>query len=201
MPRTKRDRVPFICPNCDTRAYSRPSNQLVCGLCFLKLQPQLPADYPKALDAPKPNAPKVAPLLLKLNDLALPPIIRQRLEQLEQRGPAAPQPKRPFAVVRQLKWKAELEAVAVHCHQWLEHWADELQGLKPTARIQRYLADLAAANDQVFQANGWNSTVAPVFGVSREAVRQAKNAWQARRSNADQLAIPATCRDGQGVVA
>jgi hypothetical protein len=176
MPRHKRDRVPFTCPNCDTRAYSRPANLLVCGQCFLVLQPQIPVNYPKAHEAPKPNAPKIDPLALDQNDLALPPIIRQQLEHL---GSVAPQPKRPVPVVRQPK--AELEAVAEHCHQWLDRWADELRGLKPMAIVQRYLDALDATGDLVFQIKGWNSTVAPLFGVSREAVRLAKNAWQQAR--------------------
>jgi hypothetical protein len=177
MPRIKRDRVAFTCPNCETRAYSRPSNQLVCGICFLVLQPQIPDFYPKAYEAPKPNTPRINPLELRLSDLALPPIIQQKLDKLN----STPPPNPPAAVVRQPKRTRnrtpELESAADHCRRWLDYYEAELDGLKPKPRIQRYLDALAAVDDLVFQVRGWNAAVAPLFGVSRQAVDQAKTAW------------------------
>jgi len=38
-------------------------------------------------------------------------------------------------------------------------------------------------DDQVFRVNGWNAVVARAFGVTREAVRKAKNAWMAEQAD------------------
>jgi hypothetical protein len=104
--------------------------------------------------------------------------------------PEAPTPSTPVAFLRQPQAKTprqansnpELESAADHCSRWLGHCFDELQGLKSRARIQRYLTALAEVDDQVFRVNGWNAVVARAFGVTREAVRQAKNAWMAEQA-------------------
>ena len=113
--------------------------------------------------------------------LALPPHIRTQLEQPAQQPPAPlPPVERPTPVVRPTKAKgrkAELESAADHCRRWLDHHEAALDGLKPKPLIQRYLDALDAADDPVFLVSGWNGAVAPLFGVTGEAVRQAKNAW------------------------
>jgi len=95
--RTKRDRIPFTCPNCPTRVYSKPSNRLICGQCHIRLKPQVPADYPEALDPAKPNIPTVPPAEIPLEQLALPAHIRHLLDSITE---PAPEPE-DASVVRQ----------------------------------------------------------------------------------------------------
>lgn len=185
MPRRiKRDRIPFTCRNCVTRAYARPSSQLICGQCHLALDPKFPTHYPQEADPPKPNRPQVDPRDIAFTDLALPPLIRERWEQLQATNPD-PDP----AVVRQTKDAKPANAHGVRdrqLHMAVEHlisWSDQhdadLADLRPRARIHRYLDHLAAENIRSYLAPGWNGAVAPVFGVTCEAVRQVKNVWLA----------------------
>lgn len=130
----------------------------------------------------------VDPLQLKLDDLALPLIIQQMLDQLNASAAAATTAPRPSAVVgRQLKTALSPDLVSAgdHCLQWHDHFAVELQGLRPKVQVARYLSHLAAMGDLVYLVPGWNAVVAPVFGVSREAIRQAKNTWLADHPASD----------------
>lgn len=95
--RKKRDRVPFTCPNCTTRVYSRPTNRLICGQCHIYLVPQIPADYPEAIDPAKPNIPTVPPAEIPLEHLAIPAQVRHLLESITE---TAPEPE-DASVVRQ----------------------------------------------------------------------------------------------------
>lgn len=95
--RIKRDRIPFTCPNCPTRVYSRPTNKLICGQCHIPLEPQFPAYYPQAMDSAKPNIPTVPPAEIPLEQLALPAHIRHLLDSITE---PAPEPE-DASVVRQ----------------------------------------------------------------------------------------------------
>ena len=95
--RIKRDRIPFTCPNCPTRVYSRPTNRLICGQCFIPLEPQFPDYYPQAMDSAKPNIPTVPPAEIPLEQLALPAHIRHLLNSITE---PAPEPE-DASVVRQ----------------------------------------------------------------------------------------------------
>ena len=88
--RIKRDRVRFTCPNCDTIAYARPSNRLVCGTCCLPMEPQIPASYPKAVETEKKPFTNVAPVELPLETLALPDHVRALIASLEGSGENTP---------------------------------------------------------------------------------------------------------------
>jgi len=95
--RIRRDRIPFTCPNCPTKVWSRPSNRLVCGQCFIPLEPQIPAGYPQALDQARPNFPTVKPSEIPLDQLALPSQVRKLLDSISEPAPAEPD---EVAVVR-----------------------------------------------------------------------------------------------------
>ena len=178
----RRDRVRYDCPNCSLTLQCRPDQPVVCGRCFLLLQESRPPGYPeRPYGLTKAPRFQVDPASLPVAALALPPHIRTQLEQPAQQAPAPLPPSNPPAAVeRQPKAKgrkAELESAADHCRLWLDYYEAALDGLKPKPLIQRYLDALDAADDPVFLVSGWNGAVAPLFGVTGEAVRQAKNAW------------------------
>ena len=75
--RIKRDRVRFTCPNCDTIAYARPANRLICGTCCLPMEAQIPESYPKAVEVQKLPFTNIPPAELPLETLALPPHVRE----------------------------------------------------------------------------------------------------------------------------
>ena len=178
----RRDRVRYDCPNCSLTLQCRPDQPVVCGRCFLLLQESRPPGYPeRPYGLTKAPRFQVDPASLPVAALVLPPHIRTQLEQPAQQPPAPlPPVERPTPVVRPTKAKgrkAELESAADHCRRWLDHHEAALDGLKPKPLIPRYLDALDAADDPVFLVSGWNGAVAPLFGVTGEAVRQAKNAW------------------------
>jgi hypothetical protein len=190
--RHRRDRIRHECPNCGACAYAKPDFALVCGQCCLTLQEVRPAGYPAVSQGRTiVNRPKVQPADLPLEDLALPPHIRVVVEHALTTPPAMPQAPVVITPAEQptrtrkakpAKANPELESAAEHCRLWLDHWSGELQALSRRDQVQRYLRDLAAAGDQVFLVNGWNRRVAPVFGITDEAVRLSKKAWQAQQT-------------------
>ncbi len=84
-----------------TRVYSRPDNKLVCGQCFIPLVAQLPPHYPQALEQVRPNPTKTPPAELPLEDLALPPRVRELLDSITETVPKAEPAPVELAVVRQ----------------------------------------------------------------------------------------------------
>lgn len=78
--RIKRDRVRFTCPNCDTIAYARPANRLICGTCCLPMEAQIPESYPKAVEVQKLPFTTIPPAELPLERLAIPEWVLEKIE-------------------------------------------------------------------------------------------------------------------------
>ena len=148
--RIKRDRVLFTCPNCTTRVYSRPDNKLVCGQCFIPLEPQLPPHYPQPKEQVRTNPTQTPPAELPLEDLALPPHIRELLNSITGSTPSP----------------AELSVV----QQWAPEQKQEPKKKKPLSDSELAKADLIikaglkADAESGAKRSGWKKNLAETIG-------------------------------------